>query len=160
MLYWTLQENLLMAIRPNLCSRVTGFPQIPSYPDEICNFCTLYFPQNEIPTFAFSFFTTFWGAPTSSATIAYNLNKRLFYKTSLSKQQQYTIITLATYLLLLTKVKKSRGNNAYVNRIQSKLCLCHIRNKVWLHIFTYTDECKYLSRGRVIYYDNNQNART
>jgi hypothetical protein len=57
-------------------------------------------PQNEIPTFAISFCKTFWGAPTSTVTIAYNLNKRLFYyTTNLSKWQQYAKIILPTYLL-------------------------------------------------------------
>jgi hypothetical protein len=35
-------------------------------------------PQNEILTFATSFCKTFWNAPTSSVTIANNLNKWLF----------------------------------------------------------------------------------
>jgi hypothetical protein len=39
-------------------------------------------PQNEIPTLANSFCKKFSGAPTSSVTIANNLNKRLFYYTT------------------------------------------------------------------------------
>ncbi len=71
-------------------------PKGASYPDEICTFCTLYFgstkykstmgltptPQNEILTFEISLCKTFWGAPTSSVTIAKNLSKRLFYYTA------------------------------------------------------------------------------
>jgi hypothetical protein len=40
---------------------------------------TLASHGNETLTFAISFCKTFWGAPTSSASVAYNLNKRLFY---------------------------------------------------------------------------------
>ncbi len=65
-------------------------------------------PQNEILTFAISFCKTFWGAPTSSVTISYNLNKRLFYNTTnLCKWQQYTKIILDTYLLTLTNVHRN-----------------------------------------------------
>jgi hypothetical protein len=65
-------------------------------------------PQNEILTFAISCCKTFWGAPTSSVTIAHNLNKRLFYyTTNLCKWQQYTKIILDTYLLTLTNVNRN-----------------------------------------------------
>ena len=91
-----------------------------SYPDEICTFCTLEVqstkstmgltptPQNEILTFAISFCETFWGAPTSSVTIANNLNNRLFYyTTNLCKWQHYTKIIIDTYLLTLMNVNRN-----------------------------------------------------
>ncbi len=63
---------------------------------------------NEMSTFAISFCKTFWGGPTSSALVAYILNKRLFYyEKNLSKCRLYTKIIVATYLLTLTNVNRN-----------------------------------------------------